>query len=49
MSAGCFDRDALLRALRRGVAMAALVLLPACLPPRQVTVGETQVGQGLLY
>jgi hypothetical protein len=37
------------RSLHRCVGMAVLALLPACLPGRQVTVGETQVGKGLLY
>jgi len=37
------------RAWARRAAMLALFLLPSCLPARQVTVGETQVGQGLLY
>jgi hypothetical protein len=35
--------------LRRWVVVAALAALPACVMQRQVTVGQTQVGQGLLY
>ena len=37
------------RAWFRRAAMVLLFLLPSCMPARQVTVGETQVGQGLLY